>query len=77
MASCTSYFEGLIPKSDFDIRPVTCPGYERMILSKEIFTHPTISEAGALESITSVLRKGDPAHFSCSASQYIDHTKVF
>lgn len=35
-------------------------------------SHPTISDTGALENITSVLRKGDPAH--CSSSKVFQNT---
>lgn len=38
--------------------------FQTILLSNETFTYPNISDAGALEGITSLLRKEDPAHCS-------------
>lgn len=47
-----------------------------LLFSKEIFTHPVISDAGMLESITSVLRKVHPALRSRSTSHFIDYLLI-
>lgn len=47
-----------------------------LLFSKEIFTHPVISDAGMLESITSVLRKVKPALRSRSTSHFIDYLLI-
>lgn len=43
--------------------------------SKEIFTHPTVSDTGTLESITS-LEKKKTLHTAHAASPPIDHTLI-
>lgn len=45
------------------------------LLTQEVFTHPTRMQLHR-ESMTSLSKQENPAHCSCTASQFIDKTDV-